>query len=269
MRAALLMAVTASLVVAGCNKGGGKTTTLATVGGEAITEEQLDTELRMGNVPNAQNPVVRKAALDQIIARKLLAQAAREAKLDQTPDAKVLKTAALEGYEANLQRTAVLAKVIRPTTAEAQAFVKAHPEMFAERTGYLVERLHVPAQADPTLVTELQPTKTLEEVEAVLQKRKINYRRTRDQIDTLRMAPAFTAQIKKLAPGEPFVTPEVGGFTVSRIIESRVQPVTGPDAERYAIEVVYGQKQGEAMNALIEDLKSKKLTLPEAKTEKK
>jgi hypothetical protein len=52
------------------------------------------------------------------------------------------------------------------TPAEAAAFVASHPEMFAQRTGYLVDQLHV--RAAPGIVEALKPTKTLAEVESVL-----------------------------------------------------------------------------------------------------
>jgi EpsD family peptidyl-prolyl cis-trans isomerase len=258
-----------ALLVAGCNSGGGGKDVLATVGSEKITEQQVETELRLGGVANPEDPAARKAALDQIIARKLLAQQARADKLDKTPDAAVLRAAAIETYEANLQRTAMMSKVAKPTTADAATFIQAHPEMFAERTGYVIERLQVNAPADPALVEALKPAKTLEEVEATLQARKIPYRRSIDQLDSLRAAPQLTATVSRLAPGEPFVLPEPNGFTVGRVRDRKVQPVTGEAATQIASEIVYAQRQATTMKERLDALKDEKVKYPGATEVKK
>ena len=90
MRARVWVAVVATLAITGCEKSGKD---LALVGREKITEAQLDAELRAGEVAQVGNPAVRKAALQQIITRKLLAQAARRDKLDRTPEHQVMKAA--------------------------------------------------------------------------------------------------------------------------------------------------------------------------------
>lgn len=248
-RAALCVAVAvAALSVAGCGKPTAEKRVLATVGGEKITFGELDTELKAGGVAEADDPNVRKAALDGIVARKLLAHAARDAKLDKAPEAQVMREAAAESFDAALQRRIIVDKVPKPTPAEAAAFIQAHPEMFAQRTGYLLDQLHVKAQSDPGLAQALRPAMNLPDVEKVLQARNIPYRRSVEQLDTLRAAPQLTAAIQKLSPGEPFVLPEPGGFTVSQIKDSRVEPITGAQATAIATELVLAQNRAKALS---------------------
>ena len=261
-RAGVFVAVVATLAVAGCSKVGGGRGELANVGGQKVTQTQLEAELKAGEVPRADTPEVRKAALDQIITRKLLAQAAREEKLDRTPEGALMRAAAMESFEAGLEHRAIRDKVKAPTPAEAEAFIQAHPEMFAQRTGYLIDQLHIRAQSDPSLMAALQPTKTLAEVERVLQARGIAYRRSVEQLDTLRADPQLTAAIRKLAPGEPFVLGEPGGFTVSGVRQSVVQPVVGPQAATIAADLLFAQRRGQAMKDRVAGLKAAKVKYP-------
>ncbi|MBX3485575.1 peptidyl-prolyl cis-trans isomerase [Phenylobacterium sp.] len=249
----------ATLVVAGCNSAGGGDV-VAKVGAEKVTKAQLDAELALSGAANPGDPALRKAMLDQIVARKLLAQEARAEKLDKSPEAAALRVAAIETYEANLERSAMMSTIPKPTEADATTFIQAHPEMFGERTGYVIERLNVVTKADPALVKALEPAKTLEAVEAVLTQRGIAYSRSVSQIDTLQAAPQLTATLRRLQPGEPFVVPEPNGFTVGRVRDSKVQPLVGPAAIRVASEIVYGQRQTTKMKERLDALKSKKVT---------
>lgn len=262
--AGVWVALMAALAIAGCGKAAGDKDVLATVGSQKITVAQLDSELKVGGVADAANPKVRQAALDQIVARKLLALAAREGKLDSSPEARVLKAATVETFEAALQRRMVLETVARPTPAQAAAFIQAHPEMFAQRTGYLIDQLHVATPSDTTLMDALRPAMTLEAVESVLQARSIPFRRSVEQLDTLRADPRLTAAVRKLRPGEPFVLLEPGGFTVSRVRGSQVQPVAGAQATTIATELLLAQNRAQALQAWLDAQKAAKVRYPDA-----
>lgn len=256
------MVFTAALAIAGCDKVAGDKGVLATVGNEKITQADLDIELKASGTPQAKNPVVQRAALEQIVTRKLLAQAAREDELDRAPDAAVMKAANIETFEAGLELRALQRKVVKPTPAEVSTFIQGHPEMFAQRTGYLVERLQVTVRPDADLVAALEPTKTLEQVVSVLDARGIKYRRVVDQVDTLRADPRLTTAIRKLAPGEPFVTPEPDGFSVSSVRQTAVQPVVGADATRVASTLILADRRAKAIKDRLEALRKERVKMP-------
>jgi EpsD family peptidyl-prolyl cis-trans isomerase len=250
----------AVVLAAGCSSGDTGKDVAARVGGEKITNAQLDTELRLAGARDPSDPKLRQAALEEIIARKVLAQAARNEKLDKAPEAIVLKAASIESFEAGLVRRHLLSAVPEPTKAEVDAFVREHPQMFERRTGYLIDQLSVPAQRTPELIEALRPTKTLEEVEAVLRARRIDYRRSLQSLDTLRGEPQLSAAIEKLPPGEPFVLPDAGGFTVNRVRDSTVQPLTGEKAQAVAKELLLGQRRAKALRERLDKLKAEKVT---------
>jgi peptidyl-prolyl cis-trans isomerase C len=250
----------AVVLVAGCSKGDGDNKDIAAeVAGDKITTAELQTELKGAGVKNVDDPKIQRAALEEIIARKLLAKAARAEKLDKAPDVLAAKAAAEEAFDANLDRRATIAKIPEPTAAEVTAFVQAHPEMFAQRTGYLLDQLLVPAQQDPTLLEALKPTKTLEDVERILQERKIPYRRGTQSMDTLRADPGLSRVMTRLPPGEPFLLPDPAGFTVSRVRDKRVQPLTGPAAEKVAKELLWAERRTKALKDRLEALRKDKV----------
>ena len=264
MRAAMCVALVATLAIAGCGKSGNGPAVLATVGGEKITQAELDAELRVGGVAQADNPAVRRAALEQIVTRKLLVRVARAEGLGKTAEARVIKAAAMESVDAGLALGAIQAKVKSPTPAEAQAYVQAHPERFAERSGYIFDQLRASVPLDPALVTALRPTKTLEEVESILRARGIPFRRSVQGLDTLRANPQLSAAIRKLPPGEPFVSNDPGGFTVSRVRQSAVQPVVGAPANAIAADLLLADRRSQAINGQIAALRTKLVTYPKA-----
>ncbi len=265
MRTGLWIAAAAALTLAGCGKAGGDKAALATVGSDKITPAELDVELKATDAARPDDPAYRKAALEQIITRKLLAQAAREEKLDKTPENAILRAAASEAWEAGLELRKITDKVPAPTAADAAAFVQAHPDMFAQRTGYLIDQLHVREKPDPALVAALQPTKSLAEAERVLQGRNISFRRSTEQLDTLRADPRIAAAVRKLAPGEPLVMSEPDGFSVSSVRQSAVQPLVGPEANAIATQMVLAERRSKAMSDRIAALKAAKVKYPDAK----
>ena len=237
----------AAVVVAGCSQGAPGKEVAAIVAGETITVAELDREVATSGARKPNDPGVRRAVLDMIVARKLLAKAARADKLDKTPEALAAKRIADETFDAGLDRVATIARTPRPTPAEVKAYIAAHPEMFAHRTGYLIEQLQVPRRHTPDMFEALRPTKTLEEAEAVLKARQMPYRRVVLPMDTLRADPRISEAVANLPAGEPFVLPAAVGFTVNRVRGSQVSPVTGRQAEAIAAERIQSERINKAL----------------------
>ncbi|MBX3482159.1 peptidyl-prolyl cis-trans isomerase [Phenylobacterium sp.] len=245
----------AVLIAAGCNKIGAAPSgpVAATVNGEAITVSQLDAELKASETPNATDPKVRNAALQRIVARKLLAQSAREQKLTDAPGAALLKAAAVETWEASLAQARAVAGP-DPTPEEAKAYMAAHPELFAGRTAYLVDQLVLPGQPPEAVARALEPANTLEAVEAVLKQYNSPYRRGTAELDSLSAPPELVRKVAGLAPGELFVLPARQGLTINRVRASKVQPVTGDAAVGLAQGMLRDRRRGQALDTLVKRL---------------
>lgn len=240
-------AALAALIVAGCSQKAPGDEIAATVAGEKVTVAELEREMALVGVRDPKDPLIRRAALQEMVSRKLLAKDARARNLDKSAGARELRERANETFDANLDRLATIAAIPDPTPAEVKAFVAARPETFERRTGYLIEQLTVLQPPTNEVFADLKPTKTLEEGEAVLKRHQMIYRRVLVPMDSLRSNPAVAAAVAKVPAGEPFIVPGSGGFTINRVRESQVKPVTGPPAEAIAREMIRAQRVEKAL----------------------
>jgi peptidyl-prolyl cis-trans isomerase C len=257
----VLAATLAVLALAGCDKlkgmagGGGSGPVAATVNGEKITVAQVDAELKAsGDEAAAKDPALRQVAVQRIIARKVLADEARKEKLDATPEAKILKNAAAETFEATLVQRDALAKVKPPTDAEVQAFIQQNPAMFANRMLYVLEEAQLEKAPDAATQAALKPVDAYDGVLKVLAEHGINVRRGTAQLDTLQIDPRLTDALAKLPPGNAIVLPAPPTVAVARVLGSKPQPLTGPQAEAIARQVMVNQRRQKAVNDRMQGL---------------
>jgi hypothetical protein len=187
-----------------------------------ITQRELAAEMDLMTGAAADDPdKEREAALQQIIARKLLAREARARKLDDSPDFGLLKQRAEEAVlEAMLQR-AMTRNLPAPTIEDARRYMADNPDLFAQRKLFSVEQIRVPLARGQALIDKLRPLTSLQEVEALLVKEAVQ--------------PVLVKQMLALPTGEIFILPLQDSLTVNRIIEIRTASVDEGEAERFAL----------------------------------
>jgi EpsD family peptidyl-prolyl cis-trans isomerase len=241
----------ACIALGACGMGKDKEPTgqvVATVDGDEITVTELRAELAGANIPD---PKMRKAAEEQalqmIINRKIIANAAVEQKLDKTPDFAVQEQRAMDSLRADALRKKVVDAVPVPTAEEANRFIAANPDIFAQRKIYTLDQIRIARPRTAQMMAEFQPLKTLEEVEAMLKAKGMNYQRGADRLDAIGSDPKLIKAIAALPPGEVFVVPNGQVVLINRVRETTVQPFTGPDSLKYAINDMKTQRTQEAL----------------------
>jgi hypothetical protein len=148
----------------------------------------------------------------------------------------------------------VAAQVPKATTEEAQRFVQANPDMFAERKVFILDQLQMPRPSDPALVKALEPMKTFDQIQALLTQQKIPFKRVQTGLDAVGADPRLIQAILKLPPDELFLLPSGQALTVNQIKETKVIPFTGDKAVAYAQQVVTRQRTQEALQRRIQEL---------------
>ena len=230
-------ALFASVAISGCGLGGDKAPkgqVVATVDGEEITAIELNAEMAGVQVADAaQRKAAEQAALQRIILRKLLVQSAKAEKMDKTPTYTQQVDRNTENLLAGMMQRKMSQGVADPTVEEAERFVASQPGMFAQRKVMVVDQI-VTASLSPEVVKQLEPTKTLEQVEGVFRGANLDYQRNTVVLDTLSAPPAFVNTLAKLPPGEIFVFPRPGAVIVNQIRDSRPVPFVGDRAVKYA-----------------------------------
>ena len=221
---------------------------VATVDGKEVTAIDLRNELGNFSTPDAK---VRKAAeqqaLNSIISRKLLAQAAQKAGVDKSPGFAQQVDRAKEILLVQSWESQIAKSVPEPSREEATKFVTDNPTMYAGRKIYEVDQIRFPRPTDAELIKALQPLKSLEEVAALLKSRNVPLRSSQDQIDPLSLDPRIFAQIMKLPPGEVFLTPAGNLVVANRIRDAKDAPLTGDIALKHATAYLKSQHTREAL----------------------
>ncbi|MEW5685511.1 MAG: hypothetical protein AB1942_11385 [Pseudomonadota bacterium] len=259
---AITAGIGAALMLSGCDKvkglmgGGGepKGQVVATVNGEEVTALELRAEL--GGFSSRDPEVVKAAqqqALQRIILRRLMAQEAKKDKLDKTPDFAIQMKRGEETLLAQLYQRKLAAAVSQPTRQEAEAYVAAHPDQFANRQVLVIDQvLAGPNKIPPE---RFRPLKTLDEVKALLAQEGVPYQTNAATMDTVQANPQLLEQIKKLPPGEVFVIPQGGALIFNQINGSRSVPFQGDMAINYALQTLRGQKAQESVGKKIEAMR--------------
>lgn len=231
---------------------------VATVGDREITQRELSAELGGATFPD---PKTRKAAeqlaLENIIARVVLANAAHDQGLDKSPDFAVQKQRAIDGALAQALQQKVIADVPQPSKDEVQSFINAHPDIFLERKIYAVDQIRMARSTDPKVIKALEPLKTLEQVEDVLKANNVRYQRGSGNLDAVGTDPRLIEKISQLPAGEIFIFPSGELLLANQIKSSTVAPFTGDAANAYAQKVMMRQRTQDVLSKTFRDLMAK------------
>jgi EpsD family peptidyl-prolyl cis-trans isomerase len=259
---AALMAGSA-LLVSGCGdkEGGGdleKGQVVATVNGKDITVHELNTELQGANLPQNITPEQRKQveqqALQQVVNRRILADIARERGLDKTPMFLLQERRAEEGILVQMLQRQMSSAVKQPPQTEVATFMAQNPDLFAERKIFTVDQIQFQTPRDPNILRKYQPLKTMAEVEAMLKADGLQYRRAPAQLDVARANPELVTQVLKMNREDIFIIPAGQVMVANKITDTKVQPLTGNEAQQLAA----GMLQQRKFNDLIKtDLEPK------------
>jgi EpsD family peptidyl-prolyl cis-trans isomerase len=248
-------------MVSGCDQvkklaGGGKPSgqVVATVDGKEITSLEVRSE--MGGF-SSRDPKVMKAAqqqaLQRIIMRKILADAARKDKLDKGAEYTLQVQRGEETLLAQLYERKLASKTTQPSREQAEAYVASHPDMFAGRKVLFVDQLIAgPNKINPE---RFRPLKSLPEIKALLDSEGVQYQQNAVVLDTLSADPRLVAGIKSLPPGEVFVIPQGGALLFNQVNDSRSVPFTGEMAVAYATNALRRQQAGDTVSKQITDMR--------------
>ncbi|WP_168157426.1 SurA N-terminal domain-containing protein [Erythrobacter sp. QSSC1-22B] len=214
----------------------------AVVNGEEITLQEINTELEAMSVPEgADKTMIQKAALQRIIDRRLLAQAAREEGLDQTPEFVTRSRQMEEGLLVQILGRNASRSADVPDQAEISAYIEENPALFADRTVYTIDRIQFPMPADPEQLKAFEDDETMEAVVAQLRELGIEFTREPGRLDSAQVGQEAMNAIVALPRTEPFIFPEGGMVTAAVITGEARQPTSGDQAQAAAVQVLQNQ----------------------------
>ncbi|GAA0482180.1 hypothetical protein GCM10009096_25630 [Parasphingorhabdus litoris] len=253
-----LLAVTAgALFLSGCEKTA-EGQVAAIVNGEEVTLQEINAALGEANIPEgADKDVLKQSALQQIVDRRLLAQAAKESGIDQDPAYLIRQRQLSEALLVRMYADKAGTTIKVPDQAAIDRYTEANPFTFANRTIYAVDQLIFPAPADLAELKQLEVAKTLEDVGGILTKMGIKFARKSAQMDSVQVPPAMMAQIVALDPGEPFVIPTGATVTASVIKGQQKVPYDAEKAGPIAVKAIRNEEMAKIMKQRLTEAKAK------------
>lgn len=247
--AALALAV--GLSVAGCNGKAPTGQVAARVGNDEITVQELQAELGNYVAPDAKSrKAAEQTALQNIIARKLIAKAAAKAGVEKSPAFAIQKARMEDALLVQSWEKALTDAVPEPGPEQIRDYINKHPELFANRKIYTVDQLRMPAINDPKLAAELKPLNTLEEIGQLLQSKGVRFETGRGTLDSLALGSPLELQIEKLPPGEIFVLPIGNTLVANKVVETRTEPAPDAVAQKVAARNIKTQQAQESVKRM-------------------
>jgi peptidyl-prolyl cis-trans isomerase C len=239
--AALLLST--ALLIAGCGKKGAeseieKGQVVATVDGKDVTIHELNAELQGQQIPANITPEQRKqleqSALQQVVNRRILADIARERGLDKTPMYLLQERRAGETILVQMLQRQMSSAVKQPGQTEIATFMAQNPDLFAERKIFTVDQIQFQTPRDPQVLRKYQPLVTMDAVEAQLKADGLQYKRAPATLDVATANPELVQQILKMPKENIFIIPAGRVMVANLITDTRVVPLTGPQAQQLA-----------------------------------
>lgn len=243
-----VIGVAMALGLAACSKGDPKGQVVARVDKDEITVLDLQQELGGFKAPNAQvRKLAEQQALNAIIERKIVAQAAEKQKIDKTPEFARISEKTNELLLVRTLQENLAKSVPEPSVDEIKNYVASHPDSYSARKVLTIEGVRFATPADRSIFAALQPLTTIEDVSALLKSRNVNFQPASGVLDALAIDPRLMEQLLKLSPGEVFVLPQNNLVVVAKITGSRTEPVTDAVAARHAAQVLRSQRTQETL----------------------
>jgi len=230
----------------------------AVVGDDEITLQEINMELgdsQQGAQGNA--GVLRQAALQRIVDRRLLVQSARDDGIDKQPDFAARQQQLEDALLAQLLRdkTARSAKV--PSQAALDKFISGNPQIFADREILTLNQIRFSIPADSGKLRQLEQVHSLSAVADTLSRLSVPFEQTKVRLDTAQLDPGLLAKIKALPPSEPILLPSGGLLTASVIVGRQPSPITGSAAYPIALQLLRDRAVNETISQRINNLKSR------------
>jgi len=235
--AATILAVTGALALAGCGKKADTAVVgqvVAHVGPDDVTQQEVDNELRLANVPaDKRTDDVVKAILTRILERKYLVQQAIAAKIDREPTIHLDLMRARENILAGaFAQREVGQKATAISKSEVDGYIQGHPDQFDRRRIFEIEQVSfAPIKDMEGLAAATKDYKTIDQVEAKLNQLGIKYSRGPAALDSATMPEQMLKTLDARKPDDVFFVRSRSNASFFKVASVDNKPLTGDEAQ--------------------------------------
>jgi peptidyl-prolyl cis-trans isomerase C len=225
---------------------------LAVVNGEEITIPELNAEAHARGLAIGNDAGARQALLQELIDRRLLAQAARKEGLDRTPDYILQSRRANELVLVQQLNEVVSHSTGQPSPQQLSAFIAANPQAFGDRAVVTVEQMGLPGPVPAAKAAAVAAASSLEQAAAILGNPELANSKAMQTWDTARLDPQSASELLSAADGRLLVLhPPGSGWLVARKVSTAPSPVPPAQQQATAIALIKAQAVEQADAALL------------------
>jgi EpsD family peptidyl-prolyl cis-trans isomerase len=235
------------------------TQVVAKVNGEEVTIHQLNQLLSRVRVPEGEysKEDIEKRALDSLIEKTLVLQAAKNVKLDREPAV----LSALEEaknkvlIDRYVQRT--LESVAKPSDEKIQQFYDNFPELFADRKMYVFTKLAISANADQVeqMIDQVKQGRSIDQIVAQLKQLDIKYKKMSEAKGEGKLANPILHFLSALQAGDIGYLKMSDGLLVVELHKLLDQSVGLDDAKNVIARQLLLDERKKASKKLVDSLK--------------
>lgn len=214
---------------------------IAKVGKTEVTVHQLNVELaQLGQV--ADPDLARRQALEAIVYRTALAQAAQSDKLDRNPDVLIQVQALKDKTLAEAYLRSQTATTPAPTATEIDDFMLQNPMMFDRRRVYDFQRMVMPTMAFSDELKPFIDGKTdLTELETELKRRGTQYNFDEVSIGSGQFPADVQARLPTYAEGDSLILHGDNTIAVLKILKWIEAPLPREQSAELAKNILFQQ----------------------------
>jgi EpsD family peptidyl-prolyl cis-trans isomerase len=239
--AAIACALAAATLLAGCGKKQEAQAVvgqvIAHVGPDDVTQQELDNELRLANIPaDKRSDEILKAALTRVVERKYLVQQALAAKLDREPTVHLDLLRSREQILAGayVQRD-LSTRMSSISKNEIDSYIQAHPKQFDQRELFQIEQISfAPPNNLEALAAATKDDRSLDSIQAKLSGMNINYSRGAATLDSATMPAEMLQALDAKKPDDVFFIRSRTSASYFKVKSVDPKPMAGNEADEFA-----------------------------------
>lgn len=219
---------------------------IADVNGEEVTIAELNEEARARGLSIGADPSLQQALLQDLVDRKLLVQAARQEKLDRTPEYLLASRRASELALAQQLIARRTGEVGRLTSEQLRGLVDDNPHIFGARAMLAVQQVtfNVPQETDPRFLSDVD---SLASLKADLASRNIPFSESRENWDSAALDKRSATRLLSAEAGDGVLLLQTPGKTTAvQLLAKSPQPVEPQRLEPTALELIRNQRAQQA-----------------------
>lgn len=245
----------ATVALVGCGVSGSdaedtlsKGQVLATMGDQEITIHELNAELQNLALPSGdKRKAAEQAILQQLVNRTILAQAARERELGDSPEFLLQEKKLREQLLVQLLQRQIASKIRPGRREEVERFINANPNLFSQRKIILLDRIEFPRPENLSDLAVYEDIGSMEEAEQRLIEDGIRFQRLPGIADAVRTNPELVQRLLQLPQDEVFIMGTGASVVVGSVTGVRTEPIIGNEAFQLASDMLQRQKVEEAV----------------------